>query len=53
MGNENFVKLVGVKTVKVDFTSGKELILINVHYVPRTEKTKCVNLLYKKGIKSC
>ena len=52
MGNNNTVKVHGKCTVKIQFTSRKKIIIVNVFYVPEIRKNLVsANLLWKKGFK--
>jgi len=52
MGNYNVAKVMGKWSVKLNFTSRKKLLLVNVLYIPNIRKNLVfVNLLHKKGFK--
>jgi hypothetical protein len=52
IGNNDTAKIEGKRTVELQFTSGKKLIMINVLYVPEIRKNLVsANLLCKKGVK--
>ena len=53
MGNNNAIKIHGKGTIEIHFTSGKNLILINVLHVPEIRKNLIsANLLCKGGFKT-